>query len=142
MKTQFLYFILLDCFLEIEKISLVDESQIMENFRLFPGNKPLDQFSWIKFRSPILSVWSFLQSFSFVCLPSCSQPAGKVFPLEPHPEATRNFSGPKKNPRAYFDPLHLCTKFHPKISTLSTSNPQAKNPPKIKFGYGWSKLIF
>jgi hypothetical protein len=31
-------FFLLECFLEIEKISLVGESQIVENFRLFPGN--------------------------------------------------------------------------------------------------------
>jgi hypothetical protein len=59
--------------------------------------------------------------------------------LEPHSEATRNFPGPKKNSRAYFDPLHLCTKFHPKILTSSTSNPQVKNPPKVKFGHGWSK---
>jgi hypothetical protein len=38
MKTQFLYFILLECFLEIEKISLVGESQKVGNFRLYPEN--------------------------------------------------------------------------------------------------------
>ncbi len=57
--------------------------------------QPVDQFSWIKFRGPIFMVCS-LQSFSFVCLLSCSQSAGKVFPLEPHSEATRTFPGPKK----------------------------------------------
>ncbi len=77
-------------------------------FQTFSGKfiikaKPLNQFNWIKFRGPILIVWSSLQSFSFVCLPSCSQSAGKIFPLEPHSEATRNFPGPKKNPRAYFE---------------------------------------
>jgi hypothetical protein len=41
--------------------------------------------------NPILMVWSALQSFSFVCLPTCSQSTGKVFPLGPHSEATRNF---------------------------------------------------
>jgi hypothetical protein len=50
--------------------------------------------------------------------------------LEPHSEATRNFPGPKKISRAYFDPLHLCTKFHPKILTLNSSNPQVKTPQR------------
>ncbi len=104
-------------------------------FQTFSGKfkikaKPLDQFSWINFRDPILMVWSSLQSFIFVCLSSCSPSAGKVFPLEPHSEATRNFPGPKKISRAYFDPLHLCTKFHPKILTLNSSNPQVKTPQR------------
>jgi hypothetical protein len=67
-----------------------------------------------------------------------SNSAGKVFPLEPHFEATRKFSGPKKIPRAYFDLLHLCAKFYPKRLTLSASNPQAKNLPK---GIIWTWLL-
>jgi hypothetical protein len=66
----------------------------------------------------------------FQSLFSCSQSPGKIFLLEPHFKATRNFSGPKKIPRAYFDLLHLCAKIYPKRLTLSASNPQAKKPPK------------
>ncbi len=72
-----------------------------------------------------------MQSFSFVCLSSCSQSAGKVFPLESHSEVTRNFPGPKKIPRAYFDPLHLCTKFHPKMCLMCLKSAGKKNPKGI-----------
>ncbi len=70
-------------------------------FQTFPEKieikvQPIEQFIWIKFRGIILMVRSSLQSFSFVCLSSCSQSAGKIFLLEPHSEATRKFPGSKK----------------------------------------------
>jgi hypothetical protein len=87
--------------------------------------QPVDQFGWIKFRGPKLMVWSSLQNFRFLCLSIGSQSAGKVFPLEPHFEATRKDIDPKKIPRAYFSFLNLCTKFYPERLTLSALNPQA-----------------
>ncbi len=138
MKTQFIYIYILIClkyFLEIETNIVSRRILKCGKFQTFSGKfeikaQPVDQSGWIKFRGFILMVWSSLQSFSFVSLFSCSQSTGKVFPLEPHFEATRKFPGPKKIPRAYFDLLHLCAKFYPKRLTLSASNPQAKNPPK------------
>jgi hypothetical protein len=113
-------------------------------FQTFSGKieikaQPIDLFNWIKFRGPILMVWSSLQNFRFVGLSIGSNSTGQVFPLEPHFEATRNFPGPKKIPRAYIDLLNLCAKFYPKILTLSASNPQAKNPPK---GIVWTWLFY
>jgi hypothetical protein len=55
---------------------------------------------------------------------------GKVFPLEPYFEATRNFPGPKKIPRAYFSLLNMCSRLYRKILTLSAPNPQAKTPQR------------
>ncbi len=114
----FVFHFVWNVFLKSKKISLVVESQKVENFRL-SGKfeikaQPVDQFSWKKFQSPILIVWSSLQSFSFVCLSSCSQSRGKVFSLEPYSEATRNFPGPKKIQRAYFDPFTWVPNFIPK----------------------------
>ncbi len=54
-------------------------------------------------------------SAKFQICKSFIQSRGKVFRLEPHFEATRNFSGPKKIPRAYFGLLNLCNKIYPKI---------------------------
>ncbi len=103
----------LNFILETVKILLLGESQKVENFRLLPGTfsegkfeikaLPIDQFSWIQYRCPILLVWSFLQICSFVWLSSCPRSRGKVFPLELHSEA---FPGSKKNPRTYY-PIKL-----------------------------------
>ncbi len=100
--------------------------------------QPIDQSGWIKFRGPILMMWSSLRNFRFVGLPSRSESRCKVFPLEPHFEATRNDPDPKKIPRAYFDLLNLCAKFQSHISTESTSNPSVKNTPKCMI---WTSLV-
>ncbi len=63
----------------------------------------------------------------------------KVFPLEPHFEATRKDPDPEKIPRAYFDLLNLCAKFQSHISTGSTSNLGVKNSPKCMI---WTSLIY
>ncbi len=98
MKTQFLYFNLLDCFLNLKNIV---SRRIKEcgKIQTFSGKfeikaQRVDQFVWIKFRGPILMVWSTLHNFRFVGLFIGSQ--STVFLLGPHFEATRNFSGPEK----------------------------------------------
>ncbi len=56
---------------------------------------PVDQFSWIKFRSPILMELSSLPNFRFVDRSTRSQSRGKVFPLKPilKPPGTKKFRG-------------------------------------------------
>jgi hypothetical protein len=71
---------------------------------------------------------SSLRNFRFVGFSSRSC---KVFPLEPHFEATRKDPDPKKIPRAYFDLFNLRAKFQSHISTGSTSNPGVKKPPNV-----------
>ncbi len=143
MKTQFLYFSLLEIFSWNWKTIVSRRVTKCGKFQTFSGKfeikaQPVDKFGWIKFRGHLLIVWSGLQNFRIVCLSIGSQSTGKVFPLEPHFETTRNYPGPKKNPRAYFSLLNLCAKFYSKRLTLSASNPQAKNPPK---GIVWTWLL-
>ncbi len=143
MKTQFLYFILLEIF-SLNSWNIVSRRITKSGkFQIFPGKfvikaQPVDQWSWLKFRGPILMVWTFLRNFRFVDLSSRSQSRCKVFRLEPHFEVTRNFPGPKKIPRVYFDLLNLCAKFQSHISTGSTSNPGVKISPKCMI---WTSLF-
>jgi hypothetical protein len=57
--------------------------------------------------------------FRFVDLSTCSQSSCKDYPLEPHFEAARDFSGTKKIPMIYLGFLN--TQFNYKILTLSAS---------------------
>jgi hypothetical protein len=112
-------------------------------FQIFPVKfqieaQPVDQWRWIKFRGPILMVWSSLRNFIFIGLLSRSQPRYKVFSLEPRFEAIRKDPDPQKIPRAYFDLLNLCAKYQSHTSTGSTSNRGVKNPPKCMI---WTSLI-
>jgi hypothetical protein len=67
-----------------------------------------------------------MQNFSFVGLSSRSEPRSQKISLEPHTEATRKDSDPKKIPRASFDLFNLCAKFQSHIRTGSTSIREAK----------------
>jgi hypothetical protein len=75
---------------------------------------------------PICLKFQIYRTFHWLTIHS----TGKVFSLEPHSEATRNFPGPEKIPRAYFSLLNMCSKLYPKILTLRASNPQANNPQR------------
>jgi hypothetical protein len=61
MKTQFLYYILLECFLQIVKNIISRRVTESGKFQTFSGKieikaQPVDQFGSIKFRGPILMV--------------------------------------------------------------------------------------
>ncbi len=76
---------------------------------------PVDQISWIKFRGPEMNEGSSLPNFRFVGLTIGSQSAGMRICSELNSEATRNFPGPEKIPRASFGLLYCLPKFYHKL---------------------------
>ncbi len=90
--------------------------------------QPIDLLSWIKFRGPELNQGSPLQNFSFLSLPSRSEPRKHKVSLKPHTEATRKDPDPKKIPRTSFGVLNLCAKFQDHILTGSILNREATRP--------------
>jgi hypothetical protein len=122
-------------FLEIYEISLVGESEKLCDFwtcarKIEIKVQPIDLLRWIKFRGPKLNQWSSLQNFSFLSLPSRSEPRDHKVSLKPHTEATRKDPDPKKIPRVSFNVLNLCAKFQDHILTGSTSNRRCTRPPR------------
>ncbi len=94
--------------------------------------QPIDQSSWIKFRDPVLNQQSSLQNFRFKTLSTCSEQTCHKISLGPHFGVTRKDPDPKKIPRASFDLINLCAKFHSHILTESASNRRVTRPLKCQ----------
>ncbi len=86
--------------------------------------------NWIKFRGPILMVWSSLWNFRFVGLPNRSQSRCKVFALKPHLEATR------KDPGLFWPPQPVCQISE---SYFNGKYLKCKNPLKCMI---WTSLVY
>ncbi len=106
-------------------------------FPTFPGKmeilaQPIDQSSWIKFRGPVLNQQSSLQNFRFPTLSTCSEQTCHKIYLGTHFGVTRKDPDPEKIPRASFDLINLCAKFHSHILTESASNRRVTRPLKCQ----------
>ncbi len=88
------------------------------DFQTSPGK--IDKKVIIKFRAPEMNEGSPLQNFSFVGLPSRSEPSRHKISLEPYSGATRKDPDPRKIPGSLFDLLNLYAKFQLNSLTLST----------------------